>query len=67
MGARYGNNTNTRSVDGFGTIDAMGSLQGSRYLDLRLNMSNLNDAYYFERLGGGHLVPGASRYVLLHD
>lgn len=64
MGARYGNNTNTRRVDSYGTIDAMGSYRVARYLDLQLNMSNLNNAYYFERLGGGHLIPGPSRYVL---
>jgi catecholate siderophore receptor len=65
MSLRYGNNTNTRKVGGYGTIDAMASFRVNRYLDLRLNMSNLNDAYYYERLGGGHLIPGPSRYVLL--
>ena len=64
MDRRYGNNTNTRFVDGFWTLDAMASYRVNRYLDLQLNMSNLNNAYYFERLGGGHLIPGASRYVL---
>lgn len=64
MGRRYGNNTNTRSVDSYSTVDVMGSYQVNRHLDLRLNISNLNDAYYFERLGGGHLIPGASRYAL---
>ncbi len=64
MGLRYGNNTNTRKVDGYGTVDAMASYRVNRYLDLRLNLSNLNNVYYFERLGGGHLIPGASRYVL---
>jgi catecholate siderophore receptor len=65
MGKRYGNNTNTRSVDSFVTLDAMASYQVSKHLDLRFNVSNLNNDYYFERLGGGHLVPGASRYALL--
>jgi catecholate siderophore receptor len=65
MGMRYGNNTNTRQVEGYGTIDAMASYRVSRYLDLRLNLSNLNNAYYFERLGGGHLIPGPARYVMV--
>jgi len=65
MGKRYGNNTNTRYVDGYGTVDVMGSYAVHRHLDLRLNVSNLNDAYYFERLGGGHLIPGPSRYVMV--
>jgi outer membrane receptor for monomeric catechols len=65
MGRRFGNNTNTRRVDGYETLDAMASYQVNEHLDLRLNLSNLNNAYYFERLGGGHLIPGASRYGLL--
>jgi catecholate siderophore receptor len=65
MGKRYGNNTNTRFVDSFMTLDAMASYQVSKHLDVRFNVSNLNNDYYFERLGGGHLVPGASRYALV--
>ena len=63
MGKRFGNNTNTRKVDAYATLDAMGSFNVSRHLDLQLNLSNLSDTYYFERLGGGHLIPGPSRYV----
>jgi catecholate siderophore receptor len=64
MGMRYGNNTNTRKVDGYATLDAMASYKVNEHLDLRLNLSNMNNAYYFERLGGGHLIPGPSRYAL---
>jgi catecholate siderophore receptor len=65
MGRRFGNNINTRKVDSYATVDAMVSYRAHEKLDLRLNLSNLNDAYYFDRLGGGHLIPGPSRYVLL--
>jgi catecholate siderophore receptor len=65
MGRRFGNNTNTRKVDAYATVDAMVSYQANKHLDLRLNLSNLNDAFYFERLGGGHVIPGPSRYLLL--
>lgn len=65
MGLRYGNNTNTRHVDGYVTIDAMASWRINRYADLRFNLSNLNNAFYFERLGGGHLIPGPSRYFMV--
>jgi catecholate siderophore receptor len=65
MGRRYGNNTNTRYVDAYATVDAMVSYQVNRHLDLRFNVSNLNNEYYFERLGGGHLIPGPSRYALV--
>jgi catecholate siderophore receptor len=58
---RFGNNTNTRFVDNYWTIDATAAYPINEHLDLRLNLYNLNDAYYFDRLGGGHLIPGASR------
>jgi catecholate siderophore receptor len=58
---RYGNNTNTRRVESYWTIDAMASYPLNEHIDLRLNLYNLNNAYYFDRLGGGHLIPGAAR------
>lgn len=65
VGRRFGNNTNTRQVDAYGTVDAMASYSINRHVDLRVNVSNMNDAFYFERLGGGHLIPGPSRYALV--
>lgn len=65
VGRRFGNNANTRQVPSYRTVDAMASYRINNHLDLRVNVSNLNDAYYFERLGGGHLIPGASRYALV--
>jgi len=65
MGRRFGNNTNTRMVDSYVTVDTMASFQVNKNLDIRFNVSNLNDSYYFERLGGGHLIPGPSRYALV--
>lgn len=63
MGRRFGNNTNTRQVNAYQTVDAMASYTISRHVDLRANVSNMSDAYYFERLGGGHLIPGPSRFA----
>ena len=37
----------------------------SRHLDLRLNLYNLNNVYYFDRLAGGHLIPGVGRSLSL--
>jgi catecholate siderophore receptor len=65
MGRRFGNNTNTRQVDGYATLDLMASYRVNERLDLRLNISNLNDAYYFDRLGGGHIVPAPARFALV--
>jgi catecholate siderophore receptor len=61
--SRFGNNTNTRQVGSYWTIDALASYPINKHLDLRLNLYNLNDAYYFDRLGGGHIIPGPSRSV----
>ncbi len=64
MSRRFGNNTNTRYVNGFATLDAMFGYTVNKHLDLRLNLFNANNAFYFERLGGGQLVPGPGRYAL---
>jgi catecholate siderophore receptor len=61
VGKRYGNNTNTRFVDSYWTLEGMASYPITSHIDLRLNLYNLNNAYYFDRLGGGRVVPGASR------
>src|SRR5262245_61027324 len=45
VGKRYGNNIGTRWVDRYWTLDAMASYSVNRHLDLRLNVSNWNDAY----------------------
>ena len=65
VGRRFGNTTNTRWVDSYWTFDAMASFPLSKHMDLRLNLYNLTDTYYFDRLGGGHLIPGPSRSATL--
>jgi len=64
VGDRFGNNIGTRRVDDYWTLDAMAAYPISKHVDLRLNLYNLNNAYYFERLAGGHLIPGPSRTVM---
>jgi catecholate siderophore receptor len=46
-------------------VDAMASYRLTETVALRLNIYNLTNTYYFERLGGGHLVPGPGRSLLL--
>ena len=58
MGKRFGNNTNTRKVDAYATLDAMGSFNVSRHLDLRLNLSNLNDTLLLRTAGRRAPDPG---------
>lgn len=64
VGRRFGNNLNTRFVDEFWLGDLMAAYSVTKNVDFRLNISNLTDEYYFDRLGGGHLIPGAGRLVL---
>jgi catecholate siderophore receptor len=65
VGRRFGNNINTRQVNSYWLLDAMASFPVARHLDLRLNLYNLTNEYYFDRLGGGHLIPGAGRSVMV--
>jgi catecholate siderophore receptor len=65
IGRRYGNTTNARFVEGYWLVDAMAAVRVSPRLSLRLNVYNLADRKYFDRLGGGHLVPGTARSALL--
>ncbi|HQU91902.1 MAG TPA: TonB-dependent siderophore receptor, partial [Pyrinomonadaceae bacterium] len=65
VGKRYGNNTNTRFVDDYWVADLMASYRVSKNVDLRVNLNNITDKYYIDRIGGGHIVPGAGRVLLV--
>ena len=64
IGQRYGNTINTRRVESYWLVDAMASYRINKFIDLRVNAYNLTNEYYFDRIGGGHLVPGAGRSAL---
>lgn len=63
--SRFNNNINQRQAPSFWTFDAMASWQITDNLALRLNVYNLADERYIDRLGGGHFVPGAGRSASL--
>lgn len=65
VGRRFSNTSNARSVDGYSTVDAMISFPFTRHLDVRVNAYNLTNEYFFERLGGGHVIPGPSRSAMV--
>jgi len=65
VGQRYGNNINTRVVESYWVTDAMMSFRISKHVDLRLNVNNIGDKYYIDRIGGGHIIPGAGRLVMV--
>lgn len=45
--------------------NAMASYEVNQRFSLRLNVNNLFDEDYVDRIGGGHYVPGAARSVIL--
>ncbi|CAN5132956.1 TonB-dependent siderophore receptor PiuA [soil metagenome] len=61
---RYGNTINTRFVDSYWLIDATASYRINKNIDLRINLNNLTDKFYFDRVYTGHIVPGAARSIL---
>ncbi len=65
VGSRFGNTINTRSVDRYWTFDLMASYPISNHIDLKLNLYNLSNKFYFDRIGGGHIVPGPGRAATL--
>ena len=65
-GARFNGNTNTsRLADGYWVADATASYRVSEELTLRLNVNNLTNERYIDRVGGGHFVPGPGRMAML--
>lgn len=64
VGRRFANNLNTQVVDAYWTVDMMVGYTYNSHLDMRFNLSNLNDAYYFDRISGGRVIPGQARTAL---
>jgi catecholate siderophore receptor len=62
---RFANTINTRKVDAYWTFDLMASYPISTHIDLKLNLYNLSNTFYFDRIGGGHIVPGPGRMAML--
>lgn len=64
MGRRYNNVSNARFVNGYWTADLMAGMPIGDKIDLRVNLTNVTDEYFFDRVGGGHLVPGPARQLI---
>lgn len=62
---RFNNNTETRFAPGYWLFDAMASYDLNERFTLRLNVTNLTDERYIDRVGGGHFIPGATRSATL--
>lgn len=63
---RYNSNSSTaREAPGFCLFDAMVGYEVNENFSLRLNLYNLADEEYIDRVGGGHFIPGAGRSAVL--
>jgi catecholate siderophore receptor len=61
---RFSNNIETQGVPGYWLQDALLSWRANDHIDFRVNVSNLWDEKYIDRVGGGHAIPGVGRTVI---
>lgn len=55
----------TQTVPSYWLFDVMASYPVNEHLTLRLNLDNLTDERYIDRIGGGHQIPGPGRSAVL--
>ncbi len=60
QGKRFGNTANTKSVDGYVRFDAMASVELTKNIDFQLNVNNLTDKRYYERVYTTHMATVAA-------
>jgi catecholate siderophore receptor len=65
VGHRYSSTDNLREAPDYWTFDAMISKQFGKNVKAQINVYNLTDEEYIDRVGGGHFVPGAGRTAML--
>jgi catecholate siderophore receptor len=58
---RFNNNTNQRKAPEYHVVDAMLGYEVNKNVTIRLNVYNLADERYIDRVGGGHFIPGPGR------
>ena len=59
------NGANRREAPSYWLFDATVGYNVSKNFSLRLNVYNLADERYIDRVGGGHFVPGAGRSAVM--
>lgn len=65
VGDRFNSSSGARTAPGYWLVDAMAAYRVSDQLTLRLNIYNLADEQYIDRVGGGHFIPGPGRSAAL--
>jgi catecholate siderophore receptor len=65
--SRFNNNSRAtrQEAPDFFLVNAMAGYQVNEHLAFRLNLDNILDEEYIDRVGGGHFVPGQGRAVFL--
>jgi catecholate siderophore receptor len=63
MDAVFRNATNTAEVPSYWLINGLASYEVNQHLTLRLNLNNLTNERYVDRVGGGHYIPGPGRSI----
>jgi catecholate siderophore receptor len=66
MDSVFRNATASAEVPSYWLLNAMAAYEVSNALTLRLNVNNLADQLYVDRVGGGHYIPGPGRSVTLN-
>jgi catecholate siderophore receptor len=65
VGSRFSSNANNRKAPDYVVFDAMLGFEATENLTFRLNVYNLADEEYIDRVGGGHFIPGVGRSAVL--
>ena len=65
MDSVFRNTLNTQAVPSYWLVSSLVSYEVNRNMTLRLNATNLGDAQYVDRVGGGHYIPGPRRQMTL--
>jgi catecholate siderophore receptor len=58
---RFNNAINQREAESYWNVDAMLTYRVNEHFDVRMNVYNIFDEEYIDRVGGGHFIPGAGR------
>jgi catecholate siderophore receptor len=65
VGERTNSTTTVRTASGYWLADVTAAYNVNERFTLRLNVSNLTNERYIDRIGGGHFVPGPGRLAML--
>jgi catecholate siderophore receptor len=65
MDAVFRNSLNTQRVPSYWLASALVTYDVNQLLTLRVNVQNLTDEQYVDRVGGGHYIPGPRRQIII--